>query len=65
MRRRSDLELDEFGAGFLAGWFRARGIRSAPSRQQLNAAIQALERYEQEARVYRIADIQPAPERLQ
>lgn len=65
MRRRLELELDEFGAGFLAGWFRACGITGNPTRDQLEAAIQALDLYEREARIYRIADIQPAPDRLQ
>lgn len=42
-------ELDDFQAGFLAGYFRALRLVDAPTPEQLSAATAALREFEDEA----------------
>jgi hypothetical protein len=38
-------DLDDFDAGFLAGWYAARGIEGRPTPRQLSEALAAYARF--------------------
>jgi hypothetical protein len=57
MTKEFDIDLDDFQAGFIAGWLRCAGILETPTIEQLAAAMEGLRAFETEAQ----KDGDPAP----